>query len=446
MADEATLEVAVRAKRAAVRLQIASADQKNAALAAIKTSLCDARESVCRANRQDKEDAERAVSAGDLSSSLFKRLDIENPDKFQALLDGLDDVAKLDDPTGKVTLARRLDDGLDLYRVTCPVGVVCIIFEARPEVVIQISSLAIKSGNAVILKGGREAAHSNEALVSVVRAGLAAVPGFPEDAVQLVSTREQVSSLLSLDRYIDLVIPRGGNALVRYVQSHTRIPVLGHADGICSVFIDATADVKKAVRVSVDSKAQYVAACNSAETLLVHRDVLSSTFQVVASALVEAGVRLRCDERAFSALSPHDAITRASDADFHTEFLDLIMAVKVVDSLDDAIAHINAHGSRHTESIVTESDANAERFMALVDAAGVYHNASTRFADGYRYGFGAEIGVSTNKTHARGPVGLEGLMIYKYRMYGNGQRVADFSGTDARRYMHTDIPAEERRL
>ena len=373
--------------------------------------------------------------------------------------------------TGKVTLATKMDDGLELYRVTCPVGVLCIIFEARPEVNIQISCLALKSGNAVILKGGSEAAHSNKALVEIFREGrdypllsfvffllfmftalvakpaIGRVEGIPADSIQLVSSREAIDTLLTLDRYVDLIIPRGSADLVRSIKTRSRIPVLGHADGICSVYLDKEATLEKALKVAVDAKTNYVAACNSAETLLVHADLLNTpVFQGVTNALLKAGVKLRADKRSLAHLLSQDpaAVSAATEEDFSTEFLELVMAVKVVDSLEEAIDHINFHGSHHTDAIVTEDGEAAEKFMSLVDSGGVYHNASTRLADGFRYGFGAEIGVSTNKTHARGPVGLEGLVIYKYRVYGAGQGAAMYgAGEGKRKFLHTPIAPED---
>jgi glutamate-5-semialdehyde dehydrogenase len=359
------------------------------------------------------------------------------------MLAGVDDVRRLEDPVGKVTLATRLDDGLDLYRVTCPIGVIGVIFEARPDAAVQIASLCLKSANAAILKGGREAARSNAILVETIRQALAGLPraqgapGVPADAVQLLSTRAEVQRMLELDRYLDLVIPRGSNELVRSIQESTRIPVLGHADGVCAVYLDRAADADKAVRVVLDSKTHYPAACNAAETLLVHRERLDDLLPLVGRALRDAGVELRADEEARRRLP---FARPASPSDFDTEFLDLVIAVKTVSSLEEAVEHINEHGSHHTDAIVTEDPAAAEYFLSCVDSAGVYRNASTRFADGFRYGLGAEVGISTNKTHGRGPVGLEGLVIYKYRLYGNGHAAADYD-PGRKRFLHRPIAA-----
>jgi glutamate-5-semialdehyde dehydrogenase len=436
--------VARRARRAALDLAPLDTAIKNQALEAVRAALIERRAEITGANRRDKADAAIEVDAGRLSSSLFKRLDLEDS-KFDAVLAGVDDVRRLPDPIGQVTLATRLDEGLDLYRVTCPLGVIGVIFEARPDAAVQIAVLALKSANAVILKGGTEARRTNAALVEAIREGLARVPRFPVDAVQLLTSRDEVEQLLTEDECVDLIIPRGSNELVRSIQSKTRIPVLGHADGICAIYVDRAANPDRAVRVVVDAKTQYPAVCNATETLLIHAGVLDSCWPRIAAALLAARVEIRADERARARVA--DAIAVRPE-DFDTEFLDLTIAVKTVDDLDAAIEHINEHGSHHTDAIVTEDAAAAERFLSRVDSAGVFHNASTRFADGYRYGFGAEVGVSTNKTHARGPVGLDGLVIYKYRLYGHGHVVADYSpradaGAPVRSWMHRPI---ERRL
>ena len=429
--------VARRARAAALQLAALSAEPKNAALEAVGRKLQERREEILEANRADKADCEAEVASGSLSAALFKRLDLEGS-KFEAMLAGVGDVARLPDPVGRVTLATRLDDGLELYRVSCPLGVIGVIFEARPEAAVQIASLALKSSNAVILKGGREASRTNEALVEAIREALGEVDGVSPDAVQLVSTREEVREMLDLDRWIDLIIPRGSNELVQSIQEATRIPVLGHADGICSVYLDRDADLEKAVAVSVDAKTHYPAACNACETLLVHRDRLDDLLPAVGAALVEAGVELRADEEASARL---EASTAAAE-DYDTEFLDKVLAVKTVSSLQEAVEHINSHGSHHTDAIVTEDAGAAEYFLSRVDSAGVFHNASTRFADGFRFGLGAEVGISTNKTHARGPVGLEGLVIYKYRLYGAGHVAADYD-PGGRKFLHEGVEPPE---
>ncbi|KAJ1816710.1 glutamate-5-semialdehyde dehydrogenase [Coemansia sp. RSA 2675] len=451
-------QVARAAREASNLLQTISSDQKSAVLRRIRQVLEERRSEIVLANQQDKEAAQREVEAGRLSSSLFKRLDIETGEKYATLLQGVDDVDSISDPIGQVTLARKLDNDLDLYRVVCPVGVCLVIFEARPEVVVNIACLAIKSGNAAILKGGKEAARTNQALADAIQHAIATTPAvegqtkFPERSIQVVSTRDEISTLLDMDRYVDLVIPRGSNALVRHIQNNTRIPVLGHADGICSTYLDESADTQKAVHIVVDAKTNYPAACNATEALLVHSSVINTVFVEVARALLAAGVRLHADDRSLAAIEQAgllaDAgaaalVSRATDADFGHEYTDLDIAIRVVDSVDEAIDHINTHGSKHTDAIVTEERKSAEWFMRRVDAAGVYWNASTRFADGFRYGFGAEIGVSTNKTHARGPAGLEGLTIYKYYLFGNGQGAGDFGvGQGKHQFLHEDIPID----
>jgi glutamate-5-semialdehyde dehydrogenase len=423
-----------RARKAALELSALGTDAKNQALKAVRDALLRRRDEILRANRADKDEALLLVEAGKLSRPLFKRLDLEG-EKLDSVLAGIDDVRRLPDPVGRVDYAMRLDEGLDLYRVSCPIGVLGVIFEARPDAAVQISTLGLKSANAVILKGGREAERTHRALVEAMREGIAAVKGVPQDAIQLISTREDARAMLALDRWIDLVIPRGSNELVRSIQAATRIPVLGHADGLCGVYIDRKANLDKAVKVVLDSKTQYPAVCNAAETLLLHREILPDLWPPLGEKLLAAHVELRADPEArsfFPAAKP------ASEEDFRTEFLDLILAVKTVGSVAEAVDHINAHGSHHTDAIVTEDPMAAEYFLSRVDSAGVFQNASTRFADGFRYGLGAEVGVSTQKTHARGPVGLEGLVIYKYRLYGEGQGVGDY-GPGKREFLHRPI-------
>ncbi len=430
--------IARQARQAAWELAALDTETKNRALRAVRAALEKAEAEISRANAADKRDAQALVDSGSLSKALAKRLDIEGT-KFESILAGVEDVIRLEDPVGRVDYAMRLDQGLDLYRVSCPIGVVGVIFEARPDAAVQISALALKSANAVILKGGREAERSNRALVEAIRQGISEVPGVPRDAVQLISTREEVREMLALDTWIDLIIPRGSNELVRSIKDSTRIPVLGHADGICAVYLDRQADLEKAVEVVVDSKAQYPAVCNAAETLLVHRDALSRLLPEVGRRLREARVELRADAESLPYLP---GAKSAADADYRTEFLDLVLAVKTVGSVEEAVEHINRHGSHHTDAIVTEDPKAAELFLSRVDSAGVFHNASTRFADGFRYGFGAEVGISTNKTHARGPVGLEGMVIYKYRLYGHGQGVAQY-GSGSRSFLHQRLDPKQ---
>lgn len=405
--------------------------------------------------------ATTASKDGSLSASLVKRLDLSRPGKYEDMLSGILDVRDLPDPIGVVDMRTLLADGLELERVSCPIGVLLIIFEARPEVIANIASLAIKSGNAAILKGGKESTESFSAISAVISEALESTE-VPNAAIQLVKTRDVIDELLQLDRYIDLVIPRGGNELVRYVKEHTRIPVLGHADGLCAVYLHEDADVDVAVRVVADSKCDYPAACNAAETLLVHENVLGTVLPAVAEDLLARGVSLLCDSKSKEVLkqklpaSSAALLQDSTESDYDTEFLDLKIAIKTVPaissngttttditttnpSLDLAISHINAHGSGHTDTIITQSKEAAEYFMSAVDSAGVYWNASTRFADGMRYGFGTEVGISTNKIHSRGPVGLEGLTIYKYKIRGGGQTAGEF-GAGKKAYKHEKLP------
>jgi glutamate-5-semialdehyde dehydrogenase len=404
-------EVRQQAERARqAYLKLSNADRTQI-LKDMAGAIRDHASEIYAANKKDLEAAQ-----GKIAAPLYKRLSVNEP-KLRDLVEGIEQLAATPDPIGRVLLETELDDGLTLRKVQTPIGVIAAMFESRPEVVGQIAALAIRSGNAVLLKGGREAAQTNAAIGAIINHVLEkhGVAG----AVQLVSTREEVAQLLAMNDLISLVIPRGSNEMVQSIQSSTRIPVLGHADGICHVYIDEAADPEKAIRIAVDSKTQYPAVCNAAETLLVHKNF--SARQKVLDALRAAGVELRLE------------------SDFGHEFLDLVMSVHVVDSIDQAIQHIHRYGSAHTDAIVTEDRAAAQRFLNEVDSAGVYWNASTRFADGFRYGFGAEVGVSTNKTHARGPVGVEGLLIYKYQLIGNGHIVATYSGENARPFLHRRI-------
>ncbi|KAK4104299.1 gamma-glutamyl phosphate reductase [Parathielavia hyrcaniae] len=445
LTNASPVEAAKAAKSASHVLATLSPDARNSALTAMHAGLAAARDDILAANARDLDLARQAAADGKLSQSLVARLDLSKPGKWEDMLKGILDVRDLGDPVGRVTLRTRLDDGLELERVSCPIGVLLIIFEARPEVIANIAALAVKSGNAAILKGGKE---STESFVAISRAISAALDTsqVPNSAIQLVTTRDVIPELLALDQYIDLAIPRGSNELVRYIKNNTRIPVLGHADGLCAIYLEQSADPSMAADVIVDSKTNYPAACNSLETLLVQDAALPTLLPPVARALAAKGVELRCDAVSKAALqqdAPDLTVLDATEADFATEFLSLTLAVKTVSSLSDAIAHINAHGSHHTDCILTSSRKQAEQFMAAVDSSGVYWNASTRFADGTRYGFGTEVGISTNKIHSRGPVGLEGLMIYKYKLRGRGHVSAVYGeGESKKRYVHQRLPLE----
>lgn len=418
MEENNFLEIATKAKNASKKVATLSTEIKNKALLNIANNLKANEDKIFEANKMDLELAKPLVEAEKLSQSVFNRLKLDE-NKMRDMIQGIVDISNLEDPIGKTLLKRQLDDGLILTKISCPIGVLGIIFEARPDVISQISSLAIKSSNAVILKGGKESINTNKAIMNVIQEALAKTEGFPENVLTQVFTRDDVKNMLSMDKYIDLIIPRGGNNLVKFIKENTKIPVLGHADGICHIFVDASADLEKSKRVIIDAKTQYPSACNSVETILIHKDFKYET--ELLKALEDADIELI-----------------ATPESWHKEYSDKILSYKFVSSLEEAIEHINEFSSGHTESILTEDENNAKIFMNAVDSAGVYHNVSTRFADGFRYGFGAEVGISTNKTHARGPVGLEGLTIYKYNLEGNGDIVKDYV-EGVKKFNHKDI-------
>jgi glutamate-5-semialdehyde dehydrogenase len=428
-------DIARRARTAAQRLGSLSSKTKNQALEAIAAALLDQQTAILAANQEDVTRTSHLVASGALSQPLLDRLKL-NAHKVRDMATGVRSVARLPDPVGRVLAALELDEGLELTQVTCPIGVIGAIFESRPDAVPQIASLCWKAGNAVIMKGGSEAQASNQALVRCIRNAIASVDASYVDAVQMVETREDVNALLQLDAYIDLFIPRGSNAFVRYIQEHTRVPVLGHAEGLCHAYVDRQANLQRAVAVCYDAKVQYPAVCNAIETVLVHHQVAAEFLPQLAAVYSQAGVEIRGCPRTREILPQ---IVAATEADWSTEYLDLIVSIRIVESLEEAIAHINRHGSGHTETILTEDPTAAARFLDMVDAATVMHNASTRFADGFRFGKGAEVGISTNKTHARGPVGLEGLVIYKYRLVGQGHVVADYVGPQAKPFTHRPL-------
>lgn len=412
-----TIENLVKAAReASFRTAVIETDIKNRALLKIAGALQARRAQIEAANDEDM----RRAAADRLSPALVDRLRLD-AHKIDSLVTGLKSLAELPDPVGAVQLKRELDTGLILERIAVPIGVIGVIFEARPEAFIQIAALCLKSGNAVILKGGKEAASSVRLLNEIVNEALTAADSRFEAAVQSVASREEVNALLKFDRDIDLMIPRGSNRLVRSIIENTKIPVLGHADGLCHTYVDADADIAKAVRVVTDAKCQYPAACNATETVLVHSRI-ASVFLPALKAALDGKVELRGCPETLKLIS----VNPASDDDWDEEYNDLILSIKIVSSAEEAIEFINRHGSRHTDAILTENSETAALFLRKVDSASVYHNCSTRFADGFRYGFGAEVGISTHKIHARGPVGLEGLTIYKYLLHGNGQIVDDY--------------------
>ena len=424
-------QMSLCSRNACYQLSVAPAEQRNRAILALSRILYDRAERIDQANREDI----RTAEAEHLAAPLLHRL-IFDEKKMKQTCDGLNDLAALPDPLGSTTYAMEITEGLSVYRVVCPIGVIGVIFESRPDALIQIASLCIKSGNAVLLKGGREALQTNRILCDCVRDALAEA-GLPADTAQLLETREDVASMLKEDGLIDLILPRGSRQFVRYIMDNSRIPVLGHSDGICHVYIDEFADPAKAVPVTVDSKAQNVSVCNAAETILIHEKIAATVLPPLCEALRKAGVEIRGDE-AVAALVP---CSPASEQDWETEYLDYIVSIRTVSSLQEAVDHINRYGSHHTDCICTEDPDNASAFMKRVDSAGVYWNVSTRFADGFVYGFGAEVGIATGKIHARGPMGLEGLTTYKYKLIGQGQTMAEMK-SGARSYTHKTLQSD----
>ena len=427
----------IKAKEAATTLAALNTDVKNNALRAMADALDKNRDAILSSNSMDVSDAETMESDGKLSNAMVKRLKIDDV-KISGMIAGIDDVIGLPDPVGRTISTKELDDDLTLYQISCPIGMIGTIFESRPDVVPQIMSLCLKSGNAVIFKGGSEASRTNKTLFdTLTKAAYSA--GIPEGVFVLMERREDVNAILSMDQYIDLLIPRGSNSFVQYIRENTKIPVLGHASGICHIFIDESADIDMAVKVALDSKVQYPAVCNAVETLLVDSKIAPIFLPLMDKEYHNNNVEIRTDKRAIRYME-HAKI--AEESDWDTEYGDLVISIAVVDDMDEAITFINEHGSHHTDAIISNDKDRISRFIRYVDSADVFVNASTRFADGYRFGKGAEVGISTNKIHSRGPVGMEGLMIYKYVLIGNGQVVKDYVGKDARPFTHKDIDKE----
>lgn len=414
-------------KKAAPFLAVSTIEERNRALAAVAKNLKADADKIFAANMQDTDKAEK----DGIQQAVMKRLKFTES-KLNDCIKGIEQLISLEDPLGRITLARELDEGLTLKRITCPIGVIGVIFEARPDALIQISTLCLKSGNCAILKGGKETANTNRALFEIIHNAVTGA-GLPEGCMLLAETHSEIDELLDCHGYVDLLIPRGSNAFVRYIMDNTNIPVMGHADGICHIYVDKDADQDKAIKVIIDAKTQYTAVCNAVETLLVNRSIAKEFLPKLSSALKEKGVKLRGTKEVSDIIN----VETIGEEDF-IEYLDLIASVKLVDSVDEAVEHINRFGSHHTDSIITENKETAESFLQMVDSAGVYHNCSTRFADGFRYGFGAEVGVSTGKIHARGPVGLEGLVTYKYRLVGDGHIVDDYA-TGKKQFHFKDI-------
>jgi glutamate-5-semialdehyde dehydrogenase len=412
------IQAAKDAKKASIELSALNAEQKNKALSFIAESIVLNKNEIFEKNEIDLKRSENE----NLPEPLLKRLKFDER-KLSETVEGIRSLIGLSDPVGKTLLATELDNGLELYKISCPIGVIGVIFESRPDALVQISTLCLKSGNTVLLKGGSEAIETNRILAKIIYEA-ANQAGVPSGWIHLLETREDVNNMLALDKWIDLIIPRGSNDFVRYIMDHSKIPVLGHSDGICHCYVDKDADINMAVDVVNDSKTQYVAVCNATETLLVHSDIAASFLPKLKKKTDQKNVILKGCEKTRKIID----VQAVSVDDWKTEHLDYILSVKVVDSLDEAINHINTFGSGHTDTIITSDQSAAERFMDMVDSANVFWNCSTRFSDGFRYGFGAEVGISTNKIHARGPVGLEGLLIYKYKLKGDGHIVSDYAG------------------
>ncbi|MFA5424877.1 MAG: glutamate-5-semialdehyde dehydrogenase [Phycisphaerae bacterium] len=422
-------QLAQAARAASIKLVAIDTNTKNKALSQIAKALRDNSAQIIAANEEDLEKAR----SENLSAPLLKRLKFDEA-KIDDVISGIESLIKLDDPVGKTQSATELDAGLELYKVSCPIGVIGVIFESRPDALVQISTLCLKSGNAVLLKGGSEAAKTNAILAKVI-AEASIKAGLPDGWLGLLETRQDVAAMLKLDEYIDLIVPRGSNEFVKHIMNNTNIPVLGHADGICHVYVDAEADLDMAVKVTVDSKCQYPAVCNAAETLLVDEKIAGKFLPMIRTEYDKQGVEIRGCEKTVAIIGGK----KATEQDWSTEYLDKMISIKVVGGVDEAVEHINKYGSHHTDAIVTNNEAAAKKFLDLVDSADVFWNCSTRFADGFRYGLGAEVGISTNKIHARGPVGLEGLLIYKWKLIGCGQIVADYSGSKAKKFTHRKL-------
>ena len=421
-------EEARKMKLDAPVLAASSNEARNAALSAIADALISRKDEIFAANAEDC----RAAEENGIAPAVMKRL-LFNEAKLSDVCKGIQQLMSLPDPIGRRLLRRELDSDLVLERVSVPIGVIGVIFEARPDAMVQISTLCLKSGNCAILKGGKETARTNRVLFSIIH-DAAVSAGLPATCLLQAELHNEIDELLQCEKDVDLLIPRGSNQFVQYIMNNTKIPVMGHADGICHIYVDKDVDESMAIDVIIDAKTQYTAACNAVETILVHRDIAPVFLPKLAKALNRAGVKLRGTQEAEDLIARNpDTAALASiveimgEDDFRTEYLDLIISLKVVGDIEEAIEHINRFGSHHTDSILTRDDAAADRFLQMVDSAGVYRNCSTRFADGFRYGFGAEVGISTSKLHARGPVGLEGLVTYKYLLRGNGQIVGDYA-------------------
>ena len=434
MTDKDTVTKVTAAQDAALELAQTTNETRSDGLRAIAEAILDRKDEILEANEKDVAEAKEMLEAGEYSQALVDRLKLDET-KLQSIAEMVRSVADQEDPLGKTLTARELDDGLELYNVAVPIGVIGTVFESRPDALVQIAALSLKSGNAVILKGGSEALHSNRVLYSIIED---VTDDIASGWVQLIEAHEAVDTVLEMDDSIDLLMPRGSTEFVRYIQENTKIPVLGHTEGVCHVFVDSDADLEMATEVSFDAKVQYPAVCNAVETLLVHEAVAEEFLPEMVDRYEGAGVEIRGDERTREIVD----VSQAEAADWETEYGDLVISIKVIDSLSEAIDHVNTYGSKHTESIITEDEDRAGQFMRSVDASSVFHNASTRFADGFRYGLGAEVGISTGKIHARGPVGLEGLTTTKYYLEGDGQLVATYAGEDPKPFAHEEFDGD----
>ena len=426
------------ARAASILLSQVPSNIKDKALLLASESVLKKKNEILESNKDDLESAKSLLEKGKITKSIVDRLKLDET-KIEEIAKMISSVAKLKDPVGQVLYSVKLDERLELFKVTVPFGVVVSIFESRPDALPQIASLCIKSGNSAVLKGGAEAIHSNRKLFEIIYESFV-TSDLPKGCLQLVEDRKAIKTLLKMEDMIDLIVPRGSNEFVRFIQENTRIPVLGHSSGICHIFVDSEADLQKAVKICVDARVQYPAACNAMKILLVDSKIAQDFIPLVAKELIEKGVRIKGCPETVSILSKECVPTiAAEEADWRVEYLDLTLPIKVVRGIDEAISHINKYGSKHTDAIVTENQEKAKKFIRSVDSSSVFHNASTRFSDGYRYGLGAEVGISTNKIHARGPVGLEGLVTTKYILLGDGHVVSDYVGKGAKSFLHKEI-------
>ncbi len=438
MSSDELYSQVIAAKNASLELANIPQEVKDRALRSAAKAIRESKDVILAANKVDLNTAEFLLKDGKIIKPLLDRLKLDD-NKINDISTMVDKVAELIDPVGKTVYSIKMDEGLELYKITVPFGVIAAIFESRPDALPQIASLCIKSGNAVLLKGGSEAKESNKAIFTLMKRAFAS-EGLPEGCMQLIEDRRAIIEILKMEGLVDLIIPRGSNEFVRHIQENTKIPVLGHSSGICHIYVDRAADKNKAVEICHDARVQYPAACNSMKILLIDRQVATALLPEIARRLIESKVKIKgCPETQRILKSASIPVEPAIEEDWSTEYLDLILPIKVVSGLDEAIYHINRYGSHHTDSIISEDLASVRKFLSMVDSSTVMHNASTRFSDGYRYGLGAEVGISTNKIHARGPVGLEGLVTTKYILLGSGHKVSDYIGKFAKPFLHSKL-------